>query len=92
MEQDDVPERLRTLETQVQQLMSKHQSLEGQVNEFSVNSTKQFSQVQQQIHQQGQTFHGQLESHAQGIQAMFTQQMEQIRGLLSKRPRDDSME
>ena len=92
MDQDDVPERISTLEGQMQMLMSKHQSLESQVNEFSANSTQQFSLVQQQIHQQSQNFHGQFESHAQGIQAMFTQQMEQIRGLLSKRPREDTME
>ena len=92
MDQDDVPERISTLEGQMQMLMSKHQTLENQVNEFSANSTQQFSLVQQQIHQQSQSFHGQFESHAQGIQAMFTQQMDQIRGLLSKRPREDTME
>lgn len=92
MEQDDVPDRLATLEDQMQRLMTKHQTLETQVNDFSATSSQQFAVVQQQIQQQGQTFHGQLESHAQGIQAMFTQQMEQIRGLLSKRPRDDTME
>ena len=62
------------------------------MNEFFASSNKQFAVVQQQIQQQSQSFHGQLETHAQGIQAMFTQQMEQIRGLLSKRPRDDTME
>ena len=92
MEQDDIPERMSTLEGQVQLLMSKNQSLETQMNDFSASSNKQFAVVQQQIQQQSQSFHGQLETHAQGIQAMFTQQMEQIRGLLSKRPRDDTME
>jgi len=88
----DVPDRLVTLEGQVQMLMNKHNTLEGQVNEFSAHSSQQFAVVQQQIQQQSQAFHGQFESHAQGIQAMFSQQMEQIRGLLSKRPRDDTME
>jgi uncharacterized phage infection (PIP) family protein YhgE len=83
---------MSTLEGQVQLLMSKNQSLETQMNDFSASSSKQFAVVQQQIQQQSQSFHGQLETHAQGIQAMFTQQMEQIRGLLSKRPRDDTME
>ena len=88
----EVPERLTTLESQVQMLMTKHQNLEGQVNEFSANSTQQFAVVQQQIQQQSQSFHGQFESHSQGIQAMFSQQMEQIRNLLSKRPREETME
>ena len=92
MEQDDLPDRMSSLESQVQLLMSKHQTLEGQVTEVSVNTSQQFAVVQQQIQQQGQSFHGQLETHAQGIQAMFTQQMEQIRGLLAKRPRDESLE
>ena len=92
MEQGDMPDRLHTLEGQVQMLMTKHQTLETQVNEFSTNSSQQFAAVQHQLQQQNQNFHGQLESHAQGIQAMFTQQMDQIRGLLSKRPRDDHME
>ena len=67
-------------------------TLDSKMNEFSSSNAQQFTMVQQQIQQQGNSFHGQLESHAQGIQAMFTQQMEQIRGLLAKRPRDDTME
>ena len=90
MEMDDVPERMSTLESQVKQLMCKHQSLEGQFNEFSAQSGKQFAIVQQQIQQQGQTFHGQLESQTQSVQAMFETQMQQIRNLLSKRPRDET--
>ena len=92
MEQDDVPDRLNALEGQVQLLMTKHNALETQVNDFSTNSSQQFAAVQHQLQQQSQNFHGQLEPHAQGIQAMFTQQMDQIRGLLSKRPRDDTMD
>ena len=90
MEQDDVPDRLATLETQVQQLMAKNQSLEGQFVEFSTQNTQQFAVVQQQIQQQSQTFHGQLESQTQSVQAMFESQMQQIRNLLAKRPRDES--
>ena len=89
---DDVPARMTTLESQVLMLMHKQQNLEGQMSDLSTNSTQQFALVNQQIQQQSQAFHGQLENHAQGIQAMFTQQMDQIRGLLSKRPRDDTME
>ena len=92
MDQDHMPERISTLEGQVQMLMNEHQSLENQVNEFSTHSSQQFAVAQQQIQQQSQAFHGQFESHAQGIQAMFTQQMEQIRGPLKKIPRDDTME
>lgn len=93
MECDDMPERISTLETQVQKLMSKNTALEGQFTEFSQQSNKQFAVVQQQILQQGQTFHGQLESQTQSVQAMFESQMQQIRNLLAKRPREDgSME
>ena len=89
---DDMPDRLTALEGQVHMLMTQHQTLDSKMNEFSSSNAQQFTMVQQQIQQQGNSFHGQLESHAQGIQAMFTQQMEQIRGLLAKRPRDDTME
>jgi len=90
MEQDDVPERLLTLESQFQVLLQKNQSLEGQFVDFSTQNTKQFAVVQQQIQQQSQSFHGQMETHTQSVQAMFETQMQQIRNLLSKRPRDDS--
>lgn len=92
MEQDDMPQRLQSLEDQVNMLMGKNQSLETQFHEFSAQSTQQFAVVQTQIQQQSTQFHGQLESQSQSIQAMFEQQMNQIRGLLSKRPRDDTME
>ena len=92
MEQDDLPQRLHTLEEQVHQLMGKNQSLESQFHEFSAQSNQQFAVVQTQIQQQTTQFHGQLESQSQSIQAMFEQQMNQIRGILSKRPRDDTME
>ena len=90
MERDDMPDRLTTLEGQVQKLMLKNQTLEGQFTEFSNHSGQQFALVQQQIQQQGQTFHGQLESQTQSVQAMFESQMQQIRNLLSKRPRDEA--
>ena len=90
MEQDDAPQRITTLESQVQQLITKHQSLEGQFQEFTCQNTNQFAVVQQQIQQQSQTFHGQLENQTQSVQAMFESQMQQIRNLLSKRPRDEN--
>lgn len=93
MEQDDLPERMSSLELQVQMLMTKNQNLEGQFAEFSAQSNNQFALVQQQISQQGQAFHGQLENHAQSVQAMFESQVHQIRNLLTKRPREEqSME
>ena len=88
--EDDAPARLANLESQVQQLMHKNMTLEGQFTEFSQQSTSQFALVQQQIQQQSQTSHGQLESQTQSVQAMFESQMTQIRTLLAKRPRDDA--
>ena len=92
MEQDDTTERISSLEEKVHLLMGKNQNLEAQFNDFSAHSTQQFAVVQSQIQQQSSQFHGQLESQSQSIQAMFEQQVTQIRGLLSKRPRDDTME
>ena len=90
MDQDDMPERLATLENQVQMLITKGQNLEGQFTELSHQNAKQFSAMHQQIQQQSQTFHGQLENQTQSVQAMFADQMQQIRNLLSKRPREDN--
>jgi hypothetical protein len=84
---------MSSLESQVQMLMTKNQNLEGQFAEFSAQSNNQFALVQQQISQQGQAFHGQLENHAQSVPAMFESQVHQIRNLLTKRPREEqSME
>ena len=92
MEQDDVPDRIAALETQVQTLMTKHQGIESQFHEFSVQNNQQLTSMQTQINSQTQQIHGQLESQAQSIQALFESQMAQIRGLLSKRPREEGME
>ena len=92
MEQDDVPDRIAVLETQVQHLMTRHQGMETQFKEFSAQNTHQLTSMQTQINSQTQQIHGQLESQAQSIQALFESQMAQIRGLLAKRPRDDGME
>ena len=92
MEQDDVPDRIAVLETQVQHLMTRHQGMETQFKEFTAQNAHQMSSMQTQINSQTQQIHGQLESQAQSIQALFESQMAQIRGLLAKRPRDDGME
>ena len=92
MEQDDVPDRLAVLEHQVQNLMTRHQGIETQFQDFTAQNAQQLTSMQTQINSQTQQIHGQLESQAQSIQALFESQMAQIRGLLSKRPRDDGME
>eukprot|EP00435_Cladocopium_sp_Y103_P075671 s223_g62.t1 len=92
MEQDDTPDRLAALEGQFHALASKQQSLDVKFGEFSAHHTKQLSSMQGQLEQQNQSLHGHLQSHSQSMQAMFEQQMTQIRNLLSKRPREDTME
>ena len=90
--EDGASDRLHQLEGQVQQLMSKHQTLEANMVEFSQQQGNQIANLQSQITSQGQQFHGQMESQAQSIAAMFENQMQQIRGLLSKRPHEATME
>ena len=46
--------------------------------------------MQAQLNTQGQQLHGHMENQNQAIQSMSAQQMEQIRGLLSKRPREEN--
>lgn len=89
--------RIATLETQVQQLIEHHQHLEGQVKESDARQTSQLTAMQAQLNHNGQQFQqlqGAFHSQEQNIQAMLESQMSQIRGLLSKRPReaDDTME
>ena len=90
--EDGASDRLHQLEGQVQQLMSKHQTLEANMVEFSQQQGSQIANLQSQITSQGQQFHGQMESQAQSIAAMFENQMQQIKGLLSKRPHEATME
>eukprot|EP00435_Cladocopium_sp_Y103_P026104 s1941_g6.t1 len=87
MEQDDVPERLSTLEGQVHQLLQKQTQIEGKFGDFSAQQTQQVASLQNQINTQAQTMHGQIEQQNQSIQAMFETQLAHIRGLLAKRPR-----
>jgi len=88
--EDDMPERMNHLETQVQQLIAKQQGMETQFQEFSNHQGQQLTSMQAQINSQGQQLHGHMENQNQAIQSMFAQQMEQIRGLLSKRPREEN--
>eukprot|EP00435_Cladocopium_sp_Y103_P067546 s237_g30.t1 len=92
MDQDDIPDRLAALEGQVSTLMAKNQSLESHFMDFSGKNQQQMAAMQTQLNNQGQQLHGHIENQAQNIQAMFAEQMAQIRGLLAKRPREDTME
>ena len=92
MEQDDVPDRVEFLEKQVQSLMHKQQQLEVTVNDQHVHQSAQLSQLQGQLNAQGQQVSNQLASQQQSMQQMFEAQMQQIRGLLSKRPRSEDGE
>lgn len=90
--EDDVPDRVHALENQVQQLLTKQQTLETNFQEFSGHHTQQINALQGQVTAQAQQLHGHLENQNQTMQSLFEQQMQQIRGLLAKRPRDDGME
>jgi hypothetical protein len=89
MEQDDVNDRVSMLEGQVQQLIHKQTHMDQQFVDFSNHQTQQVNNLQTQLHSQTQQLHGQIESQNQSIQAMFENQLSHIRGLLSKRPRED---
>lgn len=89
MEQDDVPDRVDMLERQVQTLMQKQQQLETTVVDNHVQQSAQMTQLQGQLQAQGHQCAGQLESHQQSLHQMFDAQMQQIRSLLAKRPRED---
>ena len=90
--EDDLPDRVHALEGQVHQLLAKQQGLESQFHDFSGQHSQQINALQNQVTAQAQQLHGHLESQNQNMQSLFEQQMQQIRGLLAKRPRDDSLE
>jgi hypothetical protein len=48
--------------------------------------------LQGQVAAQAQQLHGHMENQNQTMQSLFEQQMQQIRGLLAKRPREEGME
>jgi len=73
----------------VQQLIFKQSQLDGQFKEFSQHHTQQVSSLQVQMQAQSQQLQGQIEFQNQSMQAMFETQLSHIRGLLSKRPRED---
>jgi len=83
MEQDDVPDRIAVLENQVQNLMTRHQGIESQFQDFTVQNAQQLTSMQTQINSQTQQIHGQLESQAQSIQALFESQMALQRVILA---------
>jgi hypothetical protein len=85
-----MPERLSTLENQVQQLMGQHKALDQKVQDLSNQNAQQFATMQCQLTQQSQQLQGQIDGHCQNMQALMEHQMVRIRGLLSKRPRDES--
>lgn len=89
MDQDDVSDRVQDLESRFSQLMQRQQQLESVVNDQGAQQVAQMSQMQSQLNAQGQQMANHMEVHQQQIQSMFESQMAQIRGLLSKRPRDD---
>ena len=90
--EDDLPDRVQTLEGQVHQLLAKQQGLESQFHEYSGQHTQQIHALQTQVTAQAQQLHGHLENQNQNMQSLFEQQMQQIRGLLAKRPRDEGLE
>ena len=63
--------------------------MDAQFQEFAVQQGQTVAGLQNQINVQSQQMHGQLEAQNQSIQAMFETQLTHIRGLLSKRPRED---
>ena len=89
MEQDDLPDRIQVLESQMQHMMGKQTAMETQFHEFTGQQSAQLTTMQTQLNAQGQMIHGHIESQNQSIQAMFESQMAQIRNLLAKRPRED---
>eukprot|EP00438_Fugacium_kawagutii_P015341 Skav202559 [mRNA] locus=scaffold2177:27236:31978:+ [translate_table: standard] len=88
--QPDTADRLTHLETQMQTMMAKHTSLEKQVKDSEARQTGHIVAIQQQVNQQGQQLQGALEMQQQNMAAMFDAQMTQIRGLLRKRPNDET--
>ena len=90
--EDDIPDRVQALEGQVHQLLAKQQGLEVQFHEHSSQHSQQINALQNQVTAQAQQLHGHLENQNQNMQSLFEQQMQQIRGLLSKRPREEGME
>ena len=92
MDQDDVNDRVQELESRFNQLAHRQQQLETVVNEQGAQQSAQLGQMQTQLNAQGQQLAGHMETQQHQIQSMFEAQMAQIRGLLSKRPRDNEQE
>ena len=86
---DDMPDRLVALEGQVQQLMHKQHQMDHHFQEFSHMQNQNVASLQTQLNAQSQQLQGQMETQHQNMQALFETQLAHIRGLLSKRPRDE---
>lgn len=92
MDQDDVNDRVQELESKFNQLAHRQQQLETVVNEQGAQQSAQLGQMQSQLNAHGQQLAGHMETQQHHLQTMFESQMAQIRGLLSKRPRDGDHE
>ena len=92
MDQDDVNDRVQELESKFNQLAHRQQQLETVVNEQGAQQSAQLGQMQSQLNAHGQQLAGHMETQQHQLQTMFESQMAQIRGLLSKRPRDGDHE
>ena len=92
MVQDDLPERMQELETKLQNITIRQQTMEQNMADSSAHHATQLNHLQQQFSAQAQQLNGKIENQQQNIQAMFDSQMSQIRSLLSKRSHPDSHE
>ena len=96
MEEDGMSDRVDAVETQVKQLMIRQQQMEKNMTDAASHHGAQIAGLQSQMQVQNQQLSGKIESTQQNIQALFESkfesQMNQIRSLLSKRPRDDGMD
>ena len=92
MDQDDVTDRVQELDNRFNQMVQRQQQLESVVSDQGVQQSAQLSQMQSQLNAQGQQLASHMDAQQQHIQTMFESQMAQIRGLLSKRPRDSENE
>ena len=92
MDQDDVNDRMQELETKFHQMAHRQQQLETVVSEQGAQHSAQLGQMQSQLNAHGQQLSVHMDAQQQHIQNMFESQMAQIRGLLSKRPRENEQE
>lgn len=80
MEVDDTSDRLHLLESQMQQMVSRQQTLEGTVMEHHKQNTVQVQSLQAQMMSH-------MEAQGAQIARMFDDQMSKLEGILSKKTR-----